>query len=297
MIRTILGALTVATAVAIWLVALAAAVFAAFGLAATESPEFALLRIEGTIASGEGLAAGTGLPSALAALRDLERSATTRALVLRVDSPGGTPASSDELHRAVLRVRESGKTVVVSMGDACASGGYYVACAGERLFASASTVTGSIGVISEFPVVAGIAEKLGVEMQTVKSAEYKDIGTMYRRPTDPERAHLQAVVDEMHRGFVEVVASSRGRATAEVAAIADGRYFTGTRALELGLIDEIGGLREATDAARALAGLPADADPVEVGSGGSLLRSLLTLSLRSAADRLLAAPAAVRPRL
>lgn len=299
MIRRILGAMLVATSVMIYVAAVLAVALAAVHASADACAPLSVLRVEGPIeCAGGGLASGSvSLPALLSELRKIERSAEARALVLRVDSPGGTPAASDELHRAVRRVRESGKKVVVSMGDVCASGGYYVACAGDLIFANAATVTGSIGVITEFPVVEGIARKIGVEMQTVKSGEFKDLGTMYRLPTAPERAHLQSVVDELHRGFVAIVARSRGRTTEEISLVADGRYFTGEHAAKIGLVDRIGGLREAIDEAKALAGLPADEEPAEIGGETGLLGGLLTMSVRSLGDRLLAAPARFRPRL
>ena len=179
-----------------------------------------------------------------------------RAVVLRVDTPGGTVVAAQEIHGALQRLREgSGKKVVVSMGDLAASGGYYVACAADRVFASPGTLTGSIGVIMQFPNYQGLLGKIGLDTNTIKSGEFKDLGNGARDMTDRDRRLLQGLVDDVYAQFVEVVAAGRKMPPERVRPLADGRVFSGRQALALGLVDELGDLDAAIAAAGKLAGI------------------------------------------
>jgi protease-4 len=181
---------------------------------------------------------------------------TVRAVVLRVDSPGGTVVAAQEIHRALQRLRESaGKKVLVSMGDLAASGGYYVACAADRVFASPGTLTGSIGVIMQFPNYQGLLGKIGLGTNTIKSGEFKDLGNGAREMTERDRRLLQGLVDDVYAQFVEAVAAGRGMSPEKVRPLADGRVFSGRQALALGLVDELGDLDAAIAAAGRLAGI------------------------------------------
>lgn len=181
-------------------------------------------------------------------IETLERFRTqesTVAVVLRIDSPGGAVAPSQEIYDAVWRVREQ-KPVIASLGNVAASGGYYIASAANLIVADPGTVTGSIGAILSVPYYAPLAEKIGVSEETVKSGRYKDTGHPLRHLSVDERALLQGMVDDVLGQFVEAVARGRGMPSDRVRSLADGRVYSGTQALAAGLVDRMGGLASAT---------------------------------------------------
>jgi protease-4 len=181
---------------------------------------------------------------------------SVKAIVLRVDSPGGTVVAAQEIHGELSRLRAAaGKKIVVSMGDLAASGGYYVACAADRVFASPGTLTGSIGVIMQFPNYQGLFGKIGLGTNTIKSGEFKDVGNGARDMTERDRKLLQGLVDDVYSQFVEAVAAGRRLTTEQVRPLADGRVYSGRQAKELGLVDELGDLDAAIAAAGKLAGI------------------------------------------
>jgi len=167
-----------------------------------------------------------------------------KAILLRIDSPGGAVAPSQEIYDEVLRVRADNKKIYASMGSLAASGGYYIAVAADRVFANPGTLTGSIGVIMAFGNAEKLMEKIGLEPQVVKSGKYKDVGSPARKMTAKERAYLQHVVDDVHQQFIDAVAKGRSMSTNEARKLADGRVFTGRQALELKMVDEMGGLED-----------------------------------------------------
>jgi len=170
-----------------------------------------------------------------------------RGIIIRIDSPGGAVGPSQEIYDEVLRTRKSGKTIYASMGALAASGGYYIASAAEKIFANPGTLTGSIGVIMAFSNAKGLMEKIGLQPEIVKAGEYKDIGSPARAMTQKEKNLLQNVVTDVHRQFVEAVASGRDISVAEVIKIADGRILTGRQAYSLNLVDQMGGLQVSID--------------------------------------------------
>ncbi len=179
-----------------------------------------------------------------------------RAIVLHINSPGGGVAPSQEIYDKVMKVREeTGKPVVVSMSSLCASGGYYVACAADQIVAVPGTVTGSIGVIFEWPVVNRLMDKVGVQFETIKSGKVKDVGSPFREATDSDRAMLQAVVDDTYDQFVSVVSERRGLSLDSTRALATGAVYTGRQAQQLGLVDSLGTFDDAVDLAGELSGL------------------------------------------
>ena len=223
----------------------------------------ALVEVRGGIVSGRTrrtpMGRQVGSDSVGAALRAAAGDEHVRAVVLRVDSPGGSAVASDTIWREVCRVRDAGKPVVVSMGQAAASGGYYIACPADVIVALPSTLTGSIGVFGGKMVVRGLFDRLGL---TTGSASHGDRSLMFsprRGFTDDERERLAAMMDAIYDDFVTKVASGRGRPVAEIESIARGRVWTGSDALGIGLVDELGGLHDAVRIARSRAGLPADA--------------------------------------
>lgn len=193
----------------------------------------------------------------------LEEDASVKGIVLRINSPGGGVAPSQEIYEAVRSFRKSGKLVVASLGSVAASGGYYIACAADTIMANPGTVTGSIGVIFEFPYVEELLKKIGVDMEVIKSGRYKDAGSPTRKLTTEERALFQAVIDDTWEQFVAAVADGRSMKPEEVKRIADGRIFTGRQAMNEGLVDTLGTFEDAKKMAKKACGLPDDAEVFE----------------------------------
>lgn len=194
-------------------------------------------------------------------LHEFRDNDSVKAVVLRIDSPGGGVGPSQEIYDEVKGV-DAIKPVVVSMGSVAASGGYYVAAASREIVANPGTITGSIGVIMEFANVRELLDKIGLSSVVVKSGEYKDIGSPTRPMSAAERDILQNLIDDVHNQFVTSVAAGRGLDEEDVRSIADGRIFSGRRAMELGLVDIMGNLQVAIDRAAELAGI--DPDPAVV---------------------------------
>jgi protease-4 len=190
-------------------------------------------------------------------LHDFGEDERIRAVILRIDSPGGAVAPSQEIAGEVRKLGEK-KPVVASMGNMAASGGYYVAAPASRIVANAGTITGSIGVITQVANLSEITDRLGFRMNTVKSGAAKDAGNPFRPFTDEDRALFQTVVDTVYEQFVREVAEGRDLPEEQVKAVADGRILTGETALEAGLVDELGNFRDAVDLAAELAGIEGD---------------------------------------
>jgi protease IV len=171
--------------------------------------------------------------------------ASIKAIILRIDSPGGGVASSQEIYEEVRRVRSSGKLVVASLGSVAASGGYYVACVTDRIFANAGTVTGSIGVIVQLANAEELLRKVGLESTVITSGPFKDSGNPTRTLRPEERQVFQTLVDDVYQQFIEAVAQGRNLPLDEVRQAADGRIYTGRQARDLRLIDELGSLHDA----------------------------------------------------
>lgn len=215
----------------------------------------ALIRVEGVILDAQ---------QTVGDLKNFGESPSVKAIVLRIDSPGGGVVPSQEIYEAVKRVRDKhNKTVVASMGTVAASGGYYIAVATDRILANPGTLTGSIGVIMELANVEGLLKKIGVESLVVKSGQYKDIGSPFRKMGPEDRRILQAVMDDVHRQFIEAVAEGRSLKVEQVRGLADGRIFTGRQAKEANLVDDLGDLAEAVKVAADLAGIEGEPKVIE----------------------------------
>lgn len=193
--------------------------------------------------------------SLLSQIRQAARDPLVKAVVLRVESPGGGVVASSELHAALQDLRAADKRLVVSMGSVAASGGYYIATPAEKIYANPDTFTGSLGVILSLTNYESAFEKLGLRTYVYKSGELKDIGSPTREPTPEEDAVLQSIVEDAYEGFVRVIMEGRNLPRERVLQIADGRIYTGAQAQELGLVDELGNLDDAIEGAKALAGL------------------------------------------
>ncbi|RMF86034.1 MAG: signal peptide peptidase SppA [Nitrospinota bacterium] len=208
-------------------------------------------------------------------LQRFSRDSSIKAIVLRIDSPGGGVVPSQELYREIRRTREQGKRVVASLGDVAASGGYYVAVAAETIFANPGTITGSIGVILHLSNVEALLEKVGLKFEVMKSGRYKDLGSPFRALDESERQILQALLEDVHAQFVEAVAEGRQLTVDRVRELADGRIFSGRQALELGLVDRLGSLRDAILATAKSVGIPGEPRVVRGEPERGLLWTLL----------------------
>jgi protease-4 len=206
----------------------------------------ALVKIEGVLLLSENV---------VEELNNYAEDSSIKAIVIRIDSPGGGVVPSQEIYNAVKNARKEGKKVIVSMGSIAASGGYYIAAAADRIVANPGTLTGSIGVKMEFANLEKLLEKIGVKGMVVKSGEYKDIGSPYREITDQEKQLLQDVIDDVHSQFIRAVAEGRKLPEPEVRAIADGRIFTGQQALALRLVDQLGDLDDSIKTAGGMVGI------------------------------------------
>jgi protease-4 len=217
----------------------------------------AVIEVHGTIVSGDG---STGLGTESVAyskriIRELDEATKNpriAAIVLDVDSPGGSVVASADIHRALL---ECPKPLVTSMGETAASGGYYIACGTQYVMARPATLTGSIGVRWEFTDASVLLEKLGIDITSIKSGAFKDQGSIARPLSQQEVAMLQAIIDEAYDDFVQVVAEGRNLPEDEVRSIADGRVLSGRQAMELGLVDAEGNLDDAIAKAATLGGI------------------------------------------
>ena len=210
-----------------------------------------------------------------AALREAAADDDVSAIVLRVDSPGGSVTGSETIWREVVRVREAGKPVVASMGAVAASGGYYVSMSADAIVANAGTITGSIGVVTGKLVARELKDRLGVGSDSVRTNANADAWSINQPFTDEQHAHVEAEADLFYTDFVERVAEGRKMTVEAVDAVARGRVWTGADALERGLVDELGGLRTAITRAKVLAGLEPDDDVRLVSYPGSSLMDML----------------------
>ncbi len=179
-------------------------------------------------------------------IRRFEKRRHVKAIVLRIDSPGGGVVAAQEVSEAVKRARGK-KPVVASLGSVAASGGYYIACSTEKIYANPGTITGSIGVIMQLHNVEMLLKKVGMESSVLKAGDFKDAGSPLRRITPRETKHLQGMLDSVHSQFIDAVASGREMDPEAVIPLADGRIFIGEEAKGLGLVDEIGGLQRTID--------------------------------------------------
>jgi protease-4 len=214
----------------------------------------AIVEVEGII--GVGLDRSADADQIVRTLGEYRDNPSVAAVVLRINSPGGVVGPTQEIFSAVERVRAAGKPVVASLGAVAASGGYYVAVAANRIFASPGTLTGSIGVIMQLANVEALLKKVGVEYVVVKAGAYKDIGSFARPMKPEERRVLQALLDDVYGQFVGAVAEHRGLDKKTVLGFADGRIYSGQQAKALKMVDDLGGLEEAIAAAAKLAGIP-----------------------------------------
>jgi len=215
----------------------------------------ALIRVEGVILDSQ---------TTIGELKRFSENPSIKAIVIRIDSPGGGVVPSQEIYNAVKRVRSKhNKAVIASMGSVAASGGYYIAAATDRIVANPGTLTGSIGVIMETANVEGLLQKIGVEGVVIKSGKFKDVGSPLRKMSGDERGLLQGVMDDVHKQFIEAVAEGRSLELRAAQALADGRIFTGRQAKEAKLVDELGDLEDAIQLAAEVVGIEGEPKVIE----------------------------------
>ncbi|UCH62350.1 MAG: signal peptide peptidase SppA [Fidelibacterota bacterium] len=202
-----------------------------------DGPRIGVVKVEGQIVESERI------------IRQLDRFHQRKdidAILVQINSPGGVVAASQEIYGKLRKLRDQGsQPVVASLGTVAASGGYYVAVGADTIMANPGTTTGSIGVTLNYPVAAELMDKLGLQMEVIKSGSLKDAGSPFRSPTDSDRRSFQRVIDDLHAQFTEVIAAERDLSLEQVRELATGEVFTGRQALELGLVDILGGFEDA----------------------------------------------------
>jgi protease-4 len=197
-----------------------------------------------------------------------------KAIILRIDSPGGGVGPSQEIYREVRRTIKT-KKVIVSLGSLAASGGYYIASAADKIVASPGTITGSIGVIMEFIQLKELLKKIGISLEVLKSGEFKDIGSPHREMSEREKELIQELISDIQGQFVDAVAEGRNLSVEKVREIADGRVFSGAKAKDLGLVDMLGNFQDAVDLAKKEAGIKGEARLVYPRKTGPRLWDLI----------------------
>jgi protease-4 len=207
-----------------------------------------VIPIEGTIVDPDPI---------ISQLVDFRKDKKIKAIILRVNSPGGGVAPSQEIYREIRKTIKS-KKVIASMGNLAASGGYYIASGANKIVANPGTLSGSIGVIMEFIQVEDLLKKIGVGLEVLKSGEFKDIGSPHRRMSERERDLVRELILEIQNQFVDAVARGRNLPVEKVREIADGRILSGARCKELGLVDVLGNFQDAVDLAKELTGIEGD---------------------------------------
>ncbi len=219
--------------------------------------KIALIRVEGVIVDSRSIVKD---------LRRYRKDPAIKAILIRIDSPGGAVAPSQEIYDELIQIqREGQKKVVTSMGTVAASGGYYIASATDLIVANPGTMTGSIGVIMELANFEKLLQKMGVEGVTIKSGKNKDVGSPFRKMEKEERELLQGVLDDVHGQFIEAVAQGRSLEVDYVRKLADGRIFSGRQAKAVGLVDELGSLEFAIRKLTEIAGIEGEPHVVESG--------------------------------
>ena len=238
--------------------------------------KIAIVNVKGIIVDSNGV---------IEELKQYRKNPAVKAIVLRVDSPGGAVVPSQEIYEEVKRTIKV-KPVVVSMGSVAASGGYYISCLATKIIANPGTLTGSIGVLIEIPNIKGLLDKIGVKAEVIKSGKYKDITSPLKPPLQSdEKEVLQRLIDDVHEQFVNAVSEGRKIPIEKVKKFADGRVFTGLKAKEIGLVDEIGDLEYAIKVAAQLGHIKGE--PEIIMKKTTILNELIKGDTESLIKRLL----------
>ncbi|MCX7784888.1 MAG: signal peptide peptidase SppA [candidate division WOR-3 bacterium] len=240
------------------------------GLSLLKTKAIGVIEVEGCI--GCDLDAKTIVKQ----LKSYGKNPFIKVIVLRIESPGGGVSATQEIYNEINKTKAKGKKIVVSMGSVAASGGYYIACPADIIVANPGTLTGSIGVIMEYPMVEELLKKLGISYEVIKSREHKDIGSPFRKMTEKERRLLSEVVTDIYQQFVDVVSQNRNLPKEKVLEIADGRILSGHQAQQLGLVDSLGSYEDAIKIACNLAGISGEPHIIKERPKFTLFRRLFS---------------------
>jgi len=235
----------------------------------------ALIKLEGIIIDSGYLPGASRIIESLKEVKKLG----IKTIVLRINSPGGTVGASQEIYTEIKKLQQKGFKVIVSLGDVAASGGLYVAVAGDKIVCNPGTVTGSIGVIIKSSVTKDLYKKIGIEHQVVKSGPYKDILSQSRFFTEEEKQILQELIDSTYNQFIKTISENRNIELEEVRKFADGRIFTGEMAKEYGIVDKIGSQTDAIDLAAELAEIKDEPVVIEITPKKSFLQKISGASM------------------
>lgn len=241
----------------------------------------ALIKLEGVILDTSYL---PGCSKVIESFKDA-KDMGIKTIVLRINSPGGTVGASQEIYKEIKKYQRDDFKVVVSLGDVAASGGLYIAVAGDKIVSNPGTVTGSIGVIIKSSVIKDLYKKIGIDHQVVKSGPYKDILSQSRFFTEEERQILQEMIDSTYAQFVQTISENRNIEIEEVKKFADGRIFTGEQAMEYNLIDRIGSLSDAIDLAAELAEIKGEPHVIEIIPKKSFMQKFLGADIAEVLER------------
>ena len=251
------------------------------GVESAKQGYVAVIRIDGPIYGGPDtdsiLSGSSGVTSEqiMKEFQTARKDPQAKAILVRINSPGGSTGATQEIAEEMDKIRSSGKPIIISMGDMCASAGYWLASKGNYIFASPATITGSIGVYMDYTNVEDLMDKLGIKNEKIKSGAHKDILSMYRPMTGEERQMLQSMVDDIYNQFVQTVADGRKMDENKVRSIADGRILTGKEAQDLGLVDAMGNYYDALNYAASSGGIPGENVPVKTYTNGMSLKGIL----------------------
>lgn len=240
----------------------------------------AVIRIDGAIVGGprnDVLFGASGMITSEQIMYEMEKArkdSRAKAVLIRINSPGGSTGATQEIAEEMDKIKSAGKPIIISMGDTCASAGYWIASKGDYIFANPATLTGSIGVYMEYTNVEELMNKLGIHSEKIKSGEHKDIMSMYRPMTPEENQMIQQMVDDIYVQFISTVADGRQMDIEKVKKIADGRILTGKQAMDLGLVDAMGNYYDALSYAGGRAGLDGETIPTKKYTSGSSLREI-----------------------
>jgi len=252
-----------------------------------EENEIAVVPIQGVISMEPGsLSYGQTISSLVKTFSNLEEDKNTRAIVLRINSPGGSVGATQEIYRSLMKLRRKGKIIVSSFGEVSASGGYYIACAGNKIVLNPGTLTGSIGVVMQLPNLQGLLTKVGVSMRTIKSGALKDSGSPFRAMSSGERRYFRKIIMDAYAQFFEAVKKGRHFEDAQLKKLADGRIFSGRMAIQNKLADELGGLEEAIELAKKLSGLEDTKPKIVTYKGKVRLARLLGMFSKSPLEKI-----------
>ena len=235
------------------------------------TPYVAVVRVNGMMITGGGtpnLFGDSGISGSETVVENIKAAAddkNAKAVILRINSPGGSPVAAEEITEAIKYAKSKNKPVYTSMADTAASAAYWIASNTDRIYAYKTTITGSIGVIMEGGDASELFDKIGYNPQTIKSGKYKDIGSLERPMTAEEKQLLQAMLDSTYKVFLETVAEGRGMSVDKVRSLADGRVYSGTQAFNKHLIDNIGSFEDCLKAAGKAAGMKGNPRAVEMG--------------------------------